>query len=291
MSAAPSLAPASQAPTRRVFPRHPINVPLDVIILRSGIPDSLPGRCTDLSEGGVGAIVAGELGAGQQVGVELRLPNVGVPVRARAQVRYHDQFRCGLQFVALTPEQSSMIRYWAYQNAPAPIVSRNQAKPAPSDDPVKIVAVPAPERHERRVRVHRRRFYALLLAILLLGVFGWWEWQKAWHELEAQSSAVIETPPGSPVRVSSETMEQRILHKVDPVYPEAARVAGTQGVVILDVIVAPDGTIKHLRPVSGPDLLARSAQDAVQFWRFEPYRSAGVAVEVETTIAVDFQLN
>jgi protein TonB len=86
-------------------------------------------------------------------------------------------------------------------------------------------------------------------------------------------------------------MEQRILHKVDPVYPEAARVAGTQGIVILDVIVAPDGTVKHLRPVSGPDLLARSALDAVQFWRFEPYRSAGVAVDVETTITVEFQLN
>jgi TonB family protein len=37
--------------------------------------------------------------------------------------------------------------------------------------------------------------------------------------------------------------------------------------------------------------LARSALDAVQFWRFEPYRSAGVAVDVETTITVEFQLN
>jgi TonB family protein len=291
MSAAPSLATAPQASPQRVFPRHPINVPLDVIILRSGIPDSLPGRCTDLSEGGVGAVVAGELTTGQPIGVELRLPNVGLPVRARALVRYHDQLRCGLQFVGLSAEQCSMIRYWAYRNAPAPIVSCNLATPAPSADPVQAVAPPDPERSERRIRVHRRRFYALLLAILMLGVFGWWEWQRAWHELEAQGSAVLETPPGSPLRVSSETMEQRILHKVDPVYPEAARVAGTQGIVILDVIVAPDGTVKHLRPVSGPDLLARSALDAVQFWRFEPYRSAGVAVDVETTITVEFQLN
>ena len=290
MSAASSLAPAPQAPSRRVFPRHPINVPLDVIILRSGIPDSLPGRCTDLSESGVGAVVAGELTTGQPVAVELRLPNVGPPIRARALVRYHDRLRCGLQLVGLSPEQGSMIRYWAYRNAPPPVVSRHEAKPAPSADPVAAVAAPDPERRERRVRVHRRRFYALLLAILLLGVFGWWEWQRAWHELETQASTVIETQPGSPVRVSSETMEHRILHKVDPVYPEAARMAGTQGVVILDVIVAPDGTVKHLRPESGPDLLARSALDAVQFWRFEPYRSAGVALEVETTIVVDFQL-
>lgn len=291
MSAAPSLAPKSQTFSRRVFPRHVINVPLDVIVLWSGIPDSLPGRCTDLSESGVGAIVAGELATGQQVAVELRLPNVGLPVRARALVRYHDRLRCGLQFVGLSPEQGSMIRYWAYQNTPAPNLSRYEAKPAPSAGPVDAVATPHGERHERRLRVHRRRFYALLLAILLLVVFGWWEWQSAWYELEAQASTVIETPPGAPVRVPSETMEQRILHKVDPIYPEAARAAGTQGIVILDVVVASDGTVKHLQPISGPDLLARSAQDAVQFWRFEPYRSAGVATEVETTIAVDFQLN
>ena len=76
MSAAPS--PAFEETPQRRFPRHPINVPLDLIALRSGVPENLPGRCTDISEGGVGAVVAGELAAGQQVAVELRLPNVGV---------------------------------------------------------------------------------------------------------------------------------------------------------------------------------------------------------------------
>src|SRR5208337_1661085 len=72
MSAAPSL---KFEETPRRVPRHPINVPLDLIALRSGVPENLPGRCTDLSEAGVGAVVAGELAAGQQVAVELRLPN------------------------------------------------------------------------------------------------------------------------------------------------------------------------------------------------------------------------
>src|SRR5215467_9764862 len=112
MSAAPKMAPASQTPPRRSFHRFPINVPLDVIVLRSGIPDSLPGRCVDLSEDGVGAVVAGELCIGQQIGIEFRLPNVGVPVRARVVVRYHDQLRCGLQFLGLSSEQIGMIQYW-----------------------------------------------------------------------------------------------------------------------------------------------------------------------------------
>jgi protein TonB len=88
-------------------------------------------------------------------------------------------------------------------------------------------------------------------------------------------------------------MEKRIVTKVAPAYPEAARIAGTEGVVVLDAVIAPDGSVKRLRRMSGPDLLAQSATDAVQSWKFEPYvdQSSGKAVEVETTIAVEFRLH
>ena len=86
-------------------------------------------------------------------------------------------------------------------------------------------------------------------------------------------------------------MAKRIVTKVDPVYPEAARVAGTEGLVVLDAVIAPDGSVKSLRPLSGSDLLAQSATEAVRVWKFEPYLSSGSAVEVETTIAVEFRLN
>jgi outer membrane biosynthesis protein TonB len=61
--------------------------------------------------------------------------------------------------------------------------------------------------------------------------------------------------------------------------------------VVLDAMIAADGSVQRLRPVSGPDLLVRSATEAVQSWKFEPYLSSGKAVEVETTIAVEFRLN
>src|SRR5512141_956018 len=118
MSAVPSLA--LEKTQRREFPRHPVHVPLDVIALRFGVPEDLPGRCTDLSETGVGAVIAGELVPDQQVAVELRLPNVGVPVRARARVRHQSRLRCGLEFVGLSLEQREMIRYWVHR-ASAPV--------------------------------------------------------------------------------------------------------------------------------------------------------------------------
>jgi TonB family protein len=292
VSAVSALAPALPTP-QRSFRRHPISVPVDVIVLRSGIPDSLPGRCTDLSEAGVGVVVAGELTAGQHVALELRLPGIGVPVRARALVRFHEQLRCGLQFVGLSLEQLEMIRYWAYRAATPAIASDDkQEEVLPPAAPV-VADSPTQERRTRRFLVRRRRFYALLTFMLSLVILGWWQWQKAWRDLETPEATVAATElePSSPLRVSSQTMEEKIVHKVDPLYPATARLAGIQGLVVLDVVISADGTVDRVRAVAGPNLLAQSAQSAVQSWKFEPYRLGGKPVEVETTIAVDFRLD
>ena len=49
--------------------------------------------------------------------------------------------------------------------------------------------------------------------------------------------------------------------KVQPVYPEEARRTGKQGLAVLDAVIAPDGTVKRLQPVSGDELLVKSAED------------------------------
>src|ERR1700674_1031218 len=159
-------APVLEETRERVFPRHPINITLDLIALRSGVPDNLPGRCTDISEAGVGAVVAGELAAGGQVAVELRLPNVGVPVRARALVCYQSRLRCGFEFVGLSVEQREMIRYWIYRSASEPIEFRDFKKEekgelATVEAPVAIAEVPAKPTH--RIRIGRGGFYALFV--------------------------------------------------------------------------------------------------------------------------------
>ncbi len=284
MSAARS--PVLEATRERVFSRHPINVPLDLIALRSGVPENLPGRCTDISEAGVGAVVAGELAAGQQVAVELRLPNVGVPVRARALVRYQSRLRCGFEFVGLSVEQREMIRYWIYRSASQPLEFRDFKKEEIEEPATTVALAEVPVKPGHRIRIGQSGFYALCVCMLTLAGLGWWQWQRSWSDLEARAMVA---EPG--LRVSPETMEKRIVTKVEPVYPEAARKAGIQGLVVLDAVIAPDGSVKRLRPVSGPDLLAQSATAAVQSWKFEPYLSSGKPVEVETTIAVEFRLN
>jgi TonB family protein len=299
MSAAAS--PALEKAQRRNSPRHPINVPLDVILLRSGVPENLPGRCTDLSEGGVGGMIAGELSVGQQVAVELRIPKVGVPVRARALVRYQGELRCGFEFVGLPVEQRELIRYWTYQLRNLQLNANEDAnerarKTEPAEAPQTVTASIEPvatlahiAEYGPKIKVRFRRFHFLLATILLVAGLGWWQWQRSWKELEIGAQAA--NGEEAPVRVSSDTMEMRIVSKVDPVYPEEARQKGIQGLTVLDAVIAADGTVMKLRPVAGDQRLAQSAVEAVRSWKFEPYQSSGRPVAVETTIAVEFRLN
>src|SRR5271165_5015124 len=253
MSAAPALV--LEKAQRRGSPRYPVHVALDLIALRSGVPENLPGRCTDLSEAGVGAVVAGELAAGQQVAVELRLPNVGVPVRARAVVRYQFRLHCGLEFVGLSVEQREMIRYWTYRSTPESVNFREpvNVEGDEEEDPRKedragteanVVAADLAPVTKRRIRIGRRGFYVLFASLFALSAMGWWRWQRSWNELETHAHAAepglrVSASQASPeIHVSAETMNKRILTKVDPIYPEAARTAGIEGLVVLDAVIA-----------------------------------------------------
>jgi protein TonB len=127
--------------------------------------------------------------------------------------------------------------------------------------------------------------------MLLAGSLGWWHWRQAWGELESQIPAGQPLSNQPPATVPPEVMEKLVTHKIEPIYPEAARQAHIQGVVVLDTTIGPDGTVLDVRPVSGPDQLAPAAVDAVKWWRFQPYLVNGQAVQVKTTLAVDFRGN
>jgi TonB family protein len=128
-------------PSRRRVPRFQVQAPLDVTVLRSGIPDKVPGRSVNVSERGIAAVMAGELTAGETVGVELRLPLVTDPVLARALVKYQDKLRCGLEFLGLSAEQRAAIRDWAKE---AKAETETTASPMPAPE-TKIPEIKKPE--------------------------------------------------------------------------------------------------------------------------------------------------
>ena len=292
---APSAQPLISPPGvgRRVLPRYQVAAPLDIVILKSGVPETIPGRSVDLGEGGIGAIAAGELQPGQAVGVEIFLPEVSRPVRARALVKYHRQLHCGLQFLALPKQEHDALRYWIRRTGIVPVPNK-YVDPKPAAE--KQVSIEpfyrrsaTPPANKKRSPQPSKWLVVVPVFAFLLGVGAWWRWQSGWKELENQAEAVDTSSATHRIQVPSGVMAQRVVHRLDPVYPEAARQAGIRGAVILNVIVATDGTVKTMRPLSGPQELTQSAMDAVRWWKFQPSVVDGSPVEVETTVAIEYR--
>jgi TonB family protein len=91
-----------------------------------------------------------------------------------------------------------------------------------------------------------------------------------------------------PVRLPESAARQLLAQPVDPVYPDAAKAGGLRGSVILQVLVARDGTVQDAKFLQGSLVFARAAIDAVKQWRFKPYSMNGRAVSVQTVISLNF---
>jgi protein TonB len=95
--------------------------------------------------------------------------------------------------------------------------------------------------------------------------------------------------PQRPVRLSAYEMPRKV-HDVAPRYPELARRAGIDGVVIIEAVIAVDGTVRDARVLRSVALLDHAALDAVKQWRYAPTRLNGVTVPVIVTVTVQFRL-
>lgn len=69
--------------------------------------------------------------------------------------------------------------------------------------------------------------------------------------------------------------------KIPPHYPELARRMNIVGSVKLAVQIAPDGTVKTVKPLGGHPLLIDSAVAAVKQWKYEPGDEATEIVEFQ----------
>ena len=93
-----------------------------------------------------------------------------------------------------------------------------------------------------------------------------------------------------PTRISR-SMQGYLIHRVEPVYPNLAKIAGVQGSVLIKAVISTEGRIEQAQVVSGSPWLSKAALEAIQQWRYRPYYLNDKPVEVETEITVMFTLN
>ena len=92
------------------------------------------------------------------------------------------------------------------------------------------------------------------------------------------------------IRAENDIKPPKLIKEVAPVYPEVARVAMIEGVVILGVKTDEEGQVKDLIILRSIPLLDQAAIDAVRQWVYEPMIVDGKAVPVVFTVTVRFQL-
>jgi protein TonB len=80
------------------------------------------------------------------------------------------------------------------------------------------------------------------------------------------------------------------MHDVAPVYPPIAQAAGITGVVIIEAVIAQDGSVQEARVLRSAPLLDQAALAAVRQWVYRPTLLNGVPVSVIMTVTVRFEL-
>ena len=92
------------------------------------------------------------------------------------------------------------------------------------------------------------------------------------------------------IRVGRTIREPRKIRDAKPDYPEIAKAARVQGVVIMDCVITPEGKVTAIRVLRGIPLLDAAAIEAVRRWEYTPTLIDGKPVPVIMTVTVNFRL-
>lgn len=117
-----------------------------------------------------------------------------------------------------------------------------------------------------------------------------WMLATAMCWLHALAIAGAQPPISEPVRIGGDIKPPAQVKHVPATYPEIARAAKVQGVVIIDVTIGPTGKVVAARVIESIPLLDRDALEAVRAWEFVPTIVGGVAVPVIMTVMVRFSV-
>ncbi len=92
------------------------------------------------------------------------------------------------------------------------------------------------------------------------------------------------------IDLNSEVQSAKLIHKVDPKYPERTRKEGVEGWVWVHTLIGENGAVEEWNVISGHPWLAEAAVEAVKQWRYRPTLIDGRPVKVETVVKVMFTL-
>jgi TonB family protein len=106
--------------------------------------------------------------------------------------------------------------------------------------------------------------------------------------LNSVLSAPAAAPSLEPPPVSQGVTGGKLIARVEPQYPPAARHLGVRGEVVVQASVDARGRVVHVTVLRGAAVLAGAAVAAIKRWRWEPLLVNGVPTPTQVTVHVKF---
>ena len=107
---------------------------------------------------------------------------------------------------------------------------------------------------------------------------------------------IEEAPPPPPeeeepiVEFYALSEKPEVLHREEPKYPELARKAGIEGMVVVKVLIGTKGDVEKVEVVKSHPMLDESAMAAARQFKFKPGKQRDRVVKVWMTIPFTFKL-
>jgi hypothetical protein len=105
----PNAAEAGHA-VQRQYERYHFDHRISIDAVINGIPGTVHGRTSDLSEGGIGAVIPESLRVGDKIAIHLPLGPPAGDMAMQAVVRHSRGFYHGCEFLSLTEQDRAAIR-------------------------------------------------------------------------------------------------------------------------------------------------------------------------------------
>ena len=89
-------------------------------------------------------------------------------------------------------------------------------------------------------------------------------------QLRAEDKKPDAAPKTDDAAAATNRTPRKLLHKIDPVYPQDLKRRSIGGTVKLDLKISANGNVEKIAIVGGNPILADSAAQAVKKWQYAP---------------------
>ncbi len=93
---------------------------------------------------------------------------------------------------------------------------------------------------------------------------------------------------GKPL-IDPRVAEAKLTGRVEPQYPQMAKIAHIHGDVVLHILIDRQGHVAKVKAKDGHPILIQAAIDAVNKWDYQPFLLNGQPTDVETSVTVKFR--